>query len=196
MKAAVIAVPVGLAAWVAVVIQGCSATKASAPTVSQTATASSSTVYQAAGDITVNNGASAETIERLTASMARLESKLGPDLRSRYPQGHVLFTATDVEQVIPFQGTNAGKVKLEWPRMPQVLLSSNAVALALPDIEMQGLLMRVGHFVLPRQVGFRAGVASAQESAAIVELLEDHGSYVHIVLGFTNSVPRGRKRPM
>jgi hypothetical protein len=187
----------GLVAWIYGFIPGCSATKSNGPTVSQTANASAgSTVYQAAGGITVNNGASATSLEKLAASMARIERTLGPDLRLKYPHGFVLFTATEKEEVIPFQGTNAGKVKLEWPRPPQVLLHPDAVELALPNIEMQGVVSQGSRCMISRHVGFRAGIASGWESAAFIELLEDHGSYVHIVLGFTNSVPPVRKRPM
>ena len=159
------------------------------------------TTIVAVGGIAVSvylalSGPSKETQAKILASMERVEKRLGSDLRRRYALGYVLFTATDAEQVIPYQP----RVKVRWRGTEKVLLTHEEVKVDLPDFEFlatSGLFAESG-VVLPRKIGSKISIYIDHSFEMIGELIEDHGKYVHIVIGFAHSdmrIPRRTRSP-
>jgi len=135
---------------------------------------------QTAQQITINNyfqlKESSEAINKM-------------QLKQKYPLGYAVFAANDINIHIP-QNFNYGKeFETDWENAKVSSLTSESIVIDLPNIFYKPLNTSIIGISIevPRKVGSQIQLPlkfKGQEIIPIIEIVEDRGTFVVLVLGF------------
>ena len=132
-----------------------------------------------------NNKVILEKLDLLLAEKGISPQKL---LKRKYPLGYTIFAADEKNVTIP-NGLNFEKdFEIKWGNAKVYKLTSHEIHIDLPDLIYKptgSILQNIG-MMIPRKVGHIEPLPFLRwrHSIPIIEVLEDQGSFVVLLIGF------------
>lgn len=111
------------------------------------------------------------------------------ELKQKYPLGYAIFAVDDTTINIPKDDNYGNEFIINWEKAKATNLEQNTITIVMPDITYKPLQSSIigMTMVIPRKVSYEIKLPfkfKDQSIIPIIELLEDHGDFVVLVLGF------------
>ncbi len=137
------------------------------------------------------DSSNAKRVTQFLKRMERKEAEKEHDLRAHYPFGYTLFGAFGPNGTIPGRNTRIGDVfRFRWEPTNYVAILPDSLRFRCPDFDVKYDGQWSTHavrnfFILQRKAGYRQHIAGVDKTYDLfVEVLEDDGTDVILVLGF------------